>query len=203
MERKHKSVDRFSIKTIEISGFAGALEALRLPYGGECKSILQVQPFTIESSLSDQYDDVTAASILNIHKSDIKLMETLVERGDEHAKILRGVVVWCKIDAPRYWWVECDTYRIGCERLSSESTMHIQGKGMPTDTLVELKESLKEDTIQRRVWMFNYQTLRRIFIQRKNHRLPQWRVFCQWIKQLPYADRLILAGLEDTEVTLL
>lgn len=38
----------------------------------------------------------------------------------------------------------------------------------------------------------NYRCLKNIYVQRKNHRLPEWRVFCQWIETLPYAKELIL-----------
>lgn len=37
----------------------------------------------------------------------------------------------------------------------------------------------------------NYQQLRTIYRQRKNHRLPEWREFCKWIETLPYAKELI------------
>ena len=32
----------------------------------------------------------------------------------------------------------------------------------------------------------NYQQLKTIYFQRKNHRLPEWREFCKWIETLPY-----------------
>ena len=38
----------------------------------------------------------------------------------------------------------------------------------------------------------NYRCLKNIYVQRKNHRLPEWRAFCQWIETLPYAKELIL-----------
>ena len=34
----------------------------------------------------------------------------------------------------------------------------------------------------------NYRCLRNIYIQRRNHRLPEWRAFCRWIETLPYAN---------------
>ena len=34
----------------------------------------------------------------------------------------------------------------------------------------------------------NYRQLKTIYHQRKNHRLPEWREFCQWIKTLPYSE---------------
>lgn len=34
----------------------------------------------------------------------------------------------------------------------------------------------------------NYRQLKTIYHQRKNHRLPEWRMFCQWIEKLPHSD---------------
>lgn len=33
----------------------------------------------------------------------------------------------------------------------------------------------------------NYRALKTIYRQRKDHRLPEWRAFCQWLETLPYA----------------
>lgn len=38
----------------------------------------------------------------------------------------------------------------------------------------------------------NYRCLRNIYKQRKNHRLPEWREFCEWLKTLPYAEEFII-----------
>ena len=38
----------------------------------------------------------------------------------------------------------------------------------------------------------NYQQLKTIYYQRKNHRLPEWRTFCEWIKTLPYFKEICL-----------
>lgn len=34
----------------------------------------------------------------------------------------------------------------------------------------------------------NYRQLKTIYAQRKNHRLPEWREFCAWIKTLPHSE---------------
>lgn len=34
----------------------------------------------------------------------------------------------------------------------------------------------------------NYRQLKTIYKQRHNHRLPEWRCFCEWIKNLPYGE---------------
>lgn len=39
----------------------------------------------------------------------------------------------------------------------------------------------------------NYRQLKTIYSQRKTHRLPEWRAFCQWIETLPLAKELIIS----------
>lgn len=62
--------------------------------------------------------------------------------------------------------------------------------------VIKIKELLPSSFIQKRVLMFNYQTLRRIYKQRKDHKLPHWHKFCDWIKTLPYSKELIINGLD-------
>lgn len=40
----------------------------------------------------------------------------------------------------------------------------------------------------------NYRQLKTIYHQRKTHRLPEWREFCQWIETLPMFKELCLGG---------
>ena len=39
----------------------------------------------------------------------------------------------------------------------------------------------------------NYRQLKIVFLQRKNHRLREWKEFCKWIETLPYS-KLITGG---------
>lgn len=34
----------------------------------------------------------------------------------------------------------------------------------------------------------NYRALKTIYHQRKDHRLPEWRAFCEWVKTLPHSE---------------
>lgn len=43
----------------------------------------------------------------------------------------------------------------------------------------------------------NYRCLKNIYKQRHDHRLPEWREFCEWITTLPYAHELILCDLDS------
>ena len=43
----------------------------------------------------------------------------------------------------------------------------------------------------------NYRQLKTIYMQRKNHRLPEWREFCKWIETLPMFKELCLQKFEN------
>ena len=46
----------------------------------------------------------------------------------------------------------------------------------------------------------NYRCLRNIYIQRRHHRLPEWKAFCKWIESLPYANLFLTnINLEEAE----
>ena len=41
---------------------------------------------------------------------------------------------------------------------------------------------------QKRTWTANYAVLRNIYSARKDHKLDEWHMFCDWIKLLPYSE---------------
>ncbi|MFZ2539910.1 MAG: hypothetical protein WAX04_13605 [Oscillospiraceae bacterium] len=47
---------------------------------------------------------------------------------------------------------------------------------------------------QLRTCTLNYEVLVNIYCSRKNHKLNEWHVFCDYIKNLPYANDLIIIG---------
>ena len=234
------------IRTLEIAGMASVLQALRLPFSKECRSGCDVY-----MTANTDYDPpmLSTESRCIIDDRDMKLLSVLVKRGDEHSKALRGLIVYAEINAPLMLWSELDTYRIGTERLSSESTMHTIGNGGLTmrnfdlpdvldethdhenkgecsdlfslakhhketverindlaalyneskkiEVLLEIKRMLPTSYMQKRIQYFSYPTLRRIWIQRHNHRLPHWHRFCEWIETLPFFDMLIMPDKDN------
>lgn len=123
---------------------------------------------------------------------DNALIAKLIKAGPEHAKVTRGVMYWLEITAPIYWWREMETYRVGRERLSCESTMHIDCRGLGGAELQKAKAEIPMGKEQKAVDMFSAQCLRSIYKQREHHRLPEWHQFCDFIETLPYAKELIL-----------
>lgn len=70
---------------------------------------------------SDSGTDVNC--IFYAGNKDLELAQTLADAGPVHGKFLRMITVTCDITAPRYWWIEWDTYKIGTVS-NSCSTMH-------------------------------------------------------------------------------
>ena len=90
------------IETIEIAGLAGALTALRLPFGKEersriehyCETYLDFTDMDVEQT-EETYEVTmkghprfTSNTYIAIEPKDLTLMATLVKRGDEHAKVV-------------------------------------------------------------------------------------------------------------------
>lgn len=48
---------------------------------------------------------------------------------------------------------------------------------------------------QTRNVMLNYEVLANIYIQRKSHKLDEWREVCKWIESLPYSE--LITGVEE------
>jgi len=136
------------------------------------------------------------------YNSDLSKMprraELLASKDGGHNKFLESVIVWLDVTAPRYWWQQFDTYRVGVTK-QSESTMHTLTSrpltaddfecGMDLSSIPELLEAisikdwktakrlLPESFLQRRIVTTSYKTLRHVYHQRKNHRLEEWQFF--------------------------
>lgn len=95
-------------ETFEVSGIATALHGMRNPLSSWHLSDSKEEPFS---------------GGLTIGPKDKDLALRLIHSGPEHAKFLRQIFVSVDITAPRYWWMEFDTYRAGVEK-NSCSTMH-------------------------------------------------------------------------------
>ena len=89
---------------------------------------------------------------------------------------------------------------MGHERLASESTMHIDCRGLSGSELQEAKSAIPMGKELTKVDMFSYQALRKMVMQRHDHRLPEWHQFVDWVRTLPFAEELILVDLEDRRV---
>lgn len=67
--------------------------------------------------------DCTSYKCYAIGDNDLSLMRRLIRAGSSHRKFLRQIFVSVDITAPRYWFAEFDTYKVGTTA-NSCSTMH-------------------------------------------------------------------------------
>lgn len=124
------------IENVDVQGFEPALRGMRNPKKSWDKS---------DSDWCDRYEKPTCDKcsyyivydedgcgfcgadeydrFYVIGKKDHELTMKLVKAGSEHAKFRRMIGVWFDITAPRYFWTEFDTYKVGTVS-NSESTMH-------------------------------------------------------------------------------
>ena len=180
------------IELLEISGMVSALKALRLPYNKEPMSEIDHTLFA-RGGVFSQLNRID----FDLDGKDIALIQRLIVSGDEHAKPLRGILAYLDITAPIDWWVEAETYEAGHQRLFSASTMNTEGRGLKGHALREELNKISFGREVRKIDYFSYQTLRRIVRQRYNHRKAEWHFFIDAVRKLPYAEELILVGLED------
>lgn len=176
------------VETIEVSGFMSMFASLRLPFSKSPRAKGMTEFFMENGQLN-------YGALVTPDEKDMELVQKLILRGDEHAKPMRGVIAYARINAPLYWWAELETYRAGHERLFSESTMHVDCRGLQGEELQKAKADIPMGKELTKVDMFSYQCLRNICYQRANHRLPEWHQFIDWVHTLPLADELIFVGL--------
>ena len=97
------------VDVLKIDGIKEALLGMGLSYG-----------LTSDKNIIDMEDAKLAGRLT-------KICEECARRGNGEDKFLRMIQIWADITAPRFWWAEFDTYKVGTVALS-ESTMHTLGK---------------------------------------------------------------------------
>ena len=63
-----------------------------------------------------------------------------------------------------------------------------------------IKNALPDGFLQGRTVCTNYKVLRNIILQRRNHKLPQWKFFCEEMEKLRWPEALGIEGWHLAEV---
>lgn len=137
--------------------------------------------------------------------------------GSGHATALSGIVVSANVTATVKWWEQFQRYHFK-QITSSMSTMHRLRKMLRNGT-AQFNSNTDPEIIQKITLMAlenenivtdeqlayscpmgleltarittNYLQLKTIKMQRKNHRLAEWKTFVEWIDSLPFAKEFI------------
>jgi hypothetical protein len=145
----------------------------------------------------------------------VQVAKRLAPMGRGHNKFLESIQVWLEIQAPRYVWQDLDTYRVGVTKQSEatnhtimkrelrqsdfetmipEHFLHEINKRIELKDFIGVKNILPESFLQKRIVNTNYKCLQNIIEQRKEHRLPQFKLLCKYLlSNLKYKD--LLTGL--------
>lgn len=144
-----------------------------------------------------------------------------------HAQWLTGVVVNFDLTCSNKMWVEAERYRF-LSFVSSQSTMHRISKFNIKEQCNEYVDEqiikrieelrvkyLEEPTSENYLKLLynipsgfeltarlttNYRSLLNIYIQRYNHRLPEWREFCETLLvELPFFKEIVAAYWRSKE----
>ena len=142
--------------------------------------------------------------------------------GEGHDNALKGIIVQFDLTFSNKAWVELQRYHF-IDFVSSQSTMHCISKmdikcmcnGYVSDVVIAEVERLKEiylntkdnEDYLRLLYNIpsgfeltarmttNYRQLKTIYKQRRNHRLPDWHIFCDFIEKLPHSE--LITGKDD------
>lgn len=146
------------------------------------------------------------------------------EKGTGHDQFLTGIIVQFDLTFSIKAWVEAERYHF-LDFVSSQSTMHRITRLDPAKQCNAFVDVATINTLQRLIDNYNadptpenylrvlynvpvgfrltarmttnYRQLKTIYGQRRTHRLPEWREFCQWVEGLPHAEFITGRGEPD------
>jgi len=188
------------ISNVDVQGLKGAIRAAKFPMG--------VDIGKLTDELTEGIQGLAEAPV-----------------GSGHDNWLNGVIVQFDLTASLKFWPQLQRYHF-IDFVSSQSTMHRITKFNIPEQCNKYVTSIAIGNLRKLVEVYNnnptpenylyvlyniptgfeltarmttnYRQLKTIYQQRKNHRLPEWRVFCEWIESLPHSE-LIIGRKNDGE----
>ena len=210
------------IRTIDI-GIKSAFVALRLPYSQYQRSFtyseyqIEGDLFYSETGLNIDRSDLKLMSRLikkggeygNITKGILVWAKIIASRSFWQyfqSNICRTGVDVLASENIKYLILKRD-FKIGDFQNQGDSILekkieflnalvHEYRKNKDNSILYEIESHLPESFYQERVVMMSYSALRNILNQVHNQSFLEWHEFIDWIKTLPFAEELILTGLD-------
>lgn len=180
------------------------------------KIIKNVEVFGLERSVAaSRYPMAVDVSACPSDITSGTLALAQCRTGTGHDQFLTGIIVQFDLTFTVKAWVEAERYHF-FDFVSSQSTMHKAAKfdisaqciGYVQPEIIAACKALqrayrKEPTPENYLKLLynlpvgfrltarmttNYRQLKTIYQQRKDHRLPEWRCFCDFIEGLPFSE---------------
>lgn len=140
-----------------------------------------------------------------------------MDRGTGHDNFLHGILVSFDLKCSNKMWIEFQRYHFA-DIVSSQSTMHKAIRLLEEDIFNKYVTEATKRAVYMCLRQYNlnpttnnylrllynipsgieltahvvtnYGQLKTIWYQRHNHKLPEWREFCDWVLDLPYFSEL-------------
>ena len=118
-----------------------------------------------------------------------------LDREPYHRNWIESVIVDEDITSPhKVWMTPFDVLRCTIEMLNAYRENYLETKDK--QDWWQMIQLLPSSYNQKRTVMLNYEVLANMYKSRRNHKLDEWRAFCEWIENLPYAE-LITGKIEE------
>ena len=143
----------------------------------------------------DTYKVGTVAnSCSTMHKIHAKEF-TLEDFSCEHLGVTVPAELNDGIEVFQNLWIESLKRTIGDLNVARNFYICEQNAFLKKEYWLQMIQLLPSSYNQRRTIMFNYEVLANIYKSRKNHKLDEWHMLCDWIKSLPYSE--LITGEKD------
>ena len=138
----------------------------------------------------DTYKVGTVAnSCSTMHKIHDKKF-TLDDFSHEHLDgVSRDMFIQNDRDQPYFFCSFEDMLYIQVEALNKARNLYLETKDKKY--WWQMIQLLPSSYNQKRTVMLNYEVLSNMYKSRKNHKLDEWHVLCNWIESLPYSELII------------
>lgn len=181
------------ISNVEVYGLEQSIRASKLP--------MSTSPDDLTSQVTETVKKLSRAS-----------------PGSGHDQFLTGIIVQFDLTISLKMWTEMQRYHF-VDFVSSQSTMHRIAKFKLEDQVNEYVDKGILDILNAKIKIYNenptpenylhilyniptgfeltarlttnYRELKTQYYQRRNHRLPEWKEYCQWIETLPESYLII------------
>lgn len=84
------------------------------------------------------------------------------------------------------------------EMLNKTRDLYLESNKKDKELWYRMIQLLPSSYNQKRTVMLNYEVLSNIYQYRREHKLDEWREFCQWIEKLPYSE-IITCNVREGE----
>lgn len=138
----------------------------------------------------------SCSTMHKIHEKEFTLEDFSTEHlTEESLSIIEDVII--ALNDYRAKYIKQSSYRKSVEHSNNDGRVSGQSGRYPMfgisekDLWWQMIQLLPSSYNQTRNVMMNYEVLANIYKSRKDHKLDEWREFCQWIEELPYSELII------------